>query len=330
MLDECDEQSREVFLQRLQALLRRADIANQYMKIIIAGRPHIPVTNELPVGCFTEIPLDSGDIGKDIYEYVVGNVRKLSATRNFTSLEQEIQDTLVEGANGMFLWVSLIVDSLNKIKHSTPKHIRQKLNELPRDIAALYAGILKRIDAEYEVIARVILQWIVYAVRPLTLEELAIAIAITPAHTSQEDMRDDMELDLKGLLQAIFGPLVVIGNDGTVNLVHQSAKDFLVDITSEGQGNLGSKKCFRYVSSRFGLSRQDANTVLSTACMSYLCFDELESIPPCLDIGSQQLSSWFDSTKRYLFLRYAAMYWPHHVRCISYDRVGLGDRKSVV
>jgi hypothetical protein len=95
-------------------------------------------------------------------------------------------------------------------------------------------------------------------------------------------MRDDMELDLRGLLHAIFG-LLLVENDGIVNLVHQSAKDFLVDISSEGQDNLGSKMPFRDLSSHFILSRQDANTVLSIACMSYLCFGELETVPPCPD-----------------------------------------------
>jgi hypothetical protein len=50
-----------------------------------------------------------------------------------------------------------------------------------------------------------------------------------------------MELDLEELLHVIFGLLLVVGSDGTVNLVHQSAKDFLFDISSGGQDNLGPK-----------------------------------------------------------------------------------------
>jgi len=203
------------------------------MKIIITGRPHIPVTRELR--CSAEISLDSGDVNKGISKYVAYKVRELSVNQQFTVFEQEIQDVLVNSANGMFLWVSLIVDSLNKIKHSTRKNIHQKLKELPKDITALYVSILGGIDAEYEAKARMILQWIVYAARPLTLKELKIAIAVTPEHTSPEDMHNDMDLNLKELLHDIFGPLLVVGNNETVNLVHQSAKDFLVDISSEGQ-----------------------------------------------------------------------------------------------
>jgi ankyrin repeat protein len=321
LLDECEEQSREYFLQQLQGLLQHTPTVNRYMKIIITGRPHIPVTREL--SCSTEIPLDSDDVSKDIYKYVAYKVRKLSVNRQFTALEQEIHDALVKGANGMFLWVSLIVDRLNKVKHSTPKDIRQELKKLPKDITELYVGILNDIKDEYEVKARIILQWIVYAAQPLTLKELAIAIAVTPAHTSLEDMSDDMELDLRGLLHAIFGPLLVVGNDGTVNLVHQSAKDFLVNISSGGQDNLGSKISFCDLSSRFGLSRQDANTVLSSACMSYLCFDAFEIGPPSTCAGYWDREPLIELEKRYLFLHYAAMYWHHHLHCIGYDKMKL-------
>ena len=283
------------------------------MKIIITGRPHIPVARELRRS--TEISLDSGAVSKDICKYVADKVRELSVNRHFAALEQEIQDALVNGANGMFLWVSLIVDSLNEIKLSTPKAIRQKLKELPKDITALYVSILDSINAKYEVQARKILQWVFYAAQPLTLKELATAIAVTPAHTSLEDMRDDMELDLKGLLHAIFGPLLVVGNGGTVNLVHQSAKDFLVDVSSEGKDNLGSEMSFHVLSSRFGLSMQDANIVLSTACMSYLCFDEFEIGPPRANFWER--GPLIDLEEKYLFLRYAATYWHHHLHYIS-------------
>jgi hypothetical protein len=293
----------------LQALLQRSPIVNRHPKIIITGRSHIPVTKELT--CSTEISLNSDDVIKDIDKYVADKVSELSVHRRFTSLQQEMQDALVKGANGMFLWVSLMVDNLKKIKHSTPKDIRQMLRELPKDITALYAGILNRIDAEYEVKARVILQWIVYAARPLTLKELTIAITITPAHTSLEDMRDDMELDLRGLLHTIFGPLLVVGNDGIINLIHQSAKDFL---SSEGQDNLGSKTSFCDNS-------QDANTVLSAACMSYLCFDAFEFERPRTDEWDKE--PLIDVMKRYHFLHYAATYWSHHVHCISYDNMKL-------
>jgi hypothetical protein len=71
------------------------------MKIIITGRPHIPVIKELR--CSTEISLDSGDISKDICRYIVDKVSELSVNRGSTALGQEMQDALVKGANGMFL-----------------------------------------------------------------------------------------------------------------------------------------------------------------------------------------------------------------------------------
>jgi len=95
------------------------------MKTIIIGRPHIPATKELK--CSTKVSLDSDDI----YKYVVDKVSEPPIDQNLLPSDRA---HLVTGANRMFLWVSLIVDNLSKIKHSTPNEIHQKLKKLPTDI----------------------------------------------------------------------------------------------------------------------------------------------------------------------------------------------------
>jgi len=175
----------------------------------------------------------------------------------------------------------------------------------------------------------VVLQWIVYAARFLTLEELATAIAITPVHTSQEDMRGDMELDLKGLLHAIFGPLLVVGNGGIVNPIHQSTKDFLVGISSERQDNLGSKRH----------STTFLPILVSRVKMQILCFqlpachacpfDTSVTGPSFTGKWSSERQTVIDLKAKYLFLHYAATYWLHYVHCIGYDKMKLSLYKHV-
>lgn len=219
----------------------------------------------------------------------------------------------------MFLWVSLIVDDLYATNQSKPKDIRRKLKELPGDIAELYARILNGIKSEDEAQAQRILQWIVYSARPLTLEELATAITVAPKHTSLEDMQEDMDLDLRRLLHTIFGSLLVIGKDGTVNLVHQSAKDFLTNTNSEQEPiqSLTVPSSSNDLHSRFGLQSNDSNTALSIACMSYLCFNVFE-----IELSSRTYEECLELRKKHVFLHYVAMHWPYHVNCTGhFDRV---------
>jgi hypothetical protein len=103
--------------------------------------------------------------------------------------------------------------------------------------------------------AKNILRWVVWAERPLTLQELTITTAIRPEQQSTSDMSKMMRFDLEGDPHSILGLLINIRN-GLVYLVHQSAKDYLKvmdQITSEE------------ISARFN----ESNLYTSTCCLAY-------------------------------------------------------------
>jgi len=219
VIDECDEESRTDLLNRLQHLLKGHSVGKR-IKIIITSRPHIPVKSHLP--SVVDILLNADNLMQDITDFVTAEIRKLP--RFPATLRDEVQDVLIRGANGMFLWVSLILDDLQKSTTTRPRIIRDKLRSLPKTLPELYANILRKIKPEDEATASTILRWIVWAARPMTLQELAIAIAIRPNDTSMSSIQDEMETDLERVLRLVFGPMLNIDIDGTVHLVHQSAK----------------------------------------------------------------------------------------------------------
>ena len=53
------------------------------------------------------------------------------------------------------------------------------LRDLPETLEGLYEDLLKRIPKDYKEKARLILMWLTYSLQPLTLEELASAVAIS-------------------------------------------------------------------------------------------------------------------------------------------------------
>lgn len=80
-----------------------------------------------------------------------------------------------------FLWVSYQLDDI--YEQPSTEDIRAILASLPADMHGTYIRILRLIGQQHkslkEVVRRV-LMWVVSAERPLSLEELAVAVAITP------------------------------------------------------------------------------------------------------------------------------------------------------
>ncbi|KAF4631092.1 hypothetical protein G7Y89_g7033 [Cudoniella acicularis] len=88
----------------------------------------------------------------------------------------EIEETLRDGAHGMFRWVVCQLDSLKKCLKLDA--LRRALNSLPKTLDDTYARILRSIDEEYSQDAFRILQWLAYSARPLRIEEVAEVVAV--------------------------------------------------------------------------------------------------------------------------------------------------------
>jgi len=297
------------FLDQLQHLFQDPSVRRK-VKVLITSRPHILVALYFTA---TEISLDACSLKSDITTFAVSEVNKLP---QFSAMAQEIQQVLIDGANGMFLWVSLILDDLKTSFTSKPRIIREKLKTLPSTLPDLYKDILRKIKPENQPAANTILQWVVWAMRPLTLKELTIATAIRPHDTSLSTMEDEMELDMKTVLRLIFGPMLKIEANDTVHLVHQSARDFL------RSNNLSSQS-----PALWNLSSTKSNLLLATSCLTYLSFDELECGPvtPGFTSGEhhKQLEILENRKIENQLLSYAAENWSHHTSQTDHEDLDL-------
>ncbi|KAF8249183.1 hypothetical protein K440DRAFT_660436 [Wilcoxina mikolae CBS 423.85] len=298
---ECEEVSRTKLLDQLQHLLRHTTTSRP-IKIIITSRPHIPVAFHLTD--VIKLPLVAEDLQSDITTFVKSEVHKQPQFSG--SLGEEVRKALIDGANGMFLWVSLILDDLKKSTTTTPRDIRKALKTLPPNLPGVYINILRKIRMEDQQAAQTILRWLVWAIRPLTLQELAIAIAILPEHTSMLSMEDDMHTDLRQVLRLVFGPIVRIDDNDTVHLIHQSAKDFLSKMNTPMESTLS-----------FCLSSAESNLQLAISCLTYLSFDECEDGPVNHDYRWESKQDMQIRQRKLPFLDYAATHWPEHTRQID-------------
>ena len=151
-----------------------------------------------------------------------------------------------------FLLAQLHISSILR-KHSR-KDVERALKELPEGLASTYDQIMQRIgdqgeeDAE---LAREILSWLTYALRPLTVSELQQALAIKPQdHTFDEDALIHEET----MASVCVGLVVIDQESGVIHFVHYTTLEY-------------------FTSTRSILFPNSPLNVVST-CLTFLLFDE--------------------------------------------------------
>ncbi|KAF2643096.1 hypothetical protein P280DRAFT_477941 [Massarina eburnea CBS 473.64] len=137
----------------------------------------------------------------------------------------DIQDVLSNSADGMFLWVALQLEFLCDMQ--TDQEIRNALTELPKDLSDTYMRILRKRQPSGSIYQRRIFELVVVAVRPLTLDEMRVALSVTPGDTNWSTSR--LLNDVLATLACCGCLLAVDEEDHTVRLVHSSVETFLLD-----------------------------------------------------------------------------------------------------
>lgn len=226
------------------------------------------------------------DTKYDIALYLGANMDQIP------SIEEEDEDEMVskilEKSAGCFLWVSLILHELRRAHTST--EIRQVLEEVPSDMNSLYSRILDSMSKAPpygRVLARAILTWTVCSSRPLTTDELYQALQI--------DMKDKID-NIKASIEARCGQFVYVDAQSRVQMVHQTARDFLLQASDF---------------SEFGIEERMGHKRLFMTCLEYLNGSEMRSPK------HRRLSSGSVTRGRGPFVDYACNSFFEHVGHVS-------------
>ncbi|ETS84247.1 hypothetical protein PFICI_02272 [Pestalotiopsis fici W106-1] len=212
---------------------------------------------------------------QDICCYVRDKLYFKDDRRLATRIRVELQTK----ASGIFMWVVLVIDMLNREYDSGQKHkILEKIRELPYDLHELFRDIFTRGPGPSQGLL-LCLQWILFAKYPLTPRQLYLAIIsgtepnyLVRCH-SKEISDDDVE---RYILNASRGLAEITKSwRWTVQFVHESIKDFLVkengigtiwaDLKTslEGQSQEALKRCcLQYQTTVYALLRQTVSIAL--------------------------------------------------------------------
>ncbi|KAK7529655.1 uncharacterized protein J3D65DRAFT_174598 [Phyllosticta citribraziliensis] len=219
-----------------------------------------------------EISANGDDVNKFIEQRIENDADLKEYTKDTRGLKEEIQKAIKSRANGMFLLVQFHMDALADA--TTVTEIREALEALPSKLNEVYENALERIRKQgkaREDCAMSILGWILFAFRPLGVQEFRHALAIRPG----KDF-DFNNLILEKNITGFCCGLVSIDRDlGAVTLFHKTAMEFFDDRRKN--------ELFLSFHSRIAL-----------ACATYLCTPELEEYT---DPESGALTLWpnFDS-----------------------------------
>jgi hypothetical protein len=150
-------------------------------------------------------------------------------------LIEEMKSEIQQRAQGVFLWAELVVHILNKdCDRGNVKTLRSRLDEIPDGLDDLFQDILTRGVQQNQYLIP-ILQWILYAQRPLTPEELYLAVHSGTFDSTYLKPWSEREIGLqsvhlfildssKGLAETTK---VTNRQKSTVQFIHESVRDYL-------------------------------------------------------------------------------------------------------
>jgi len=126
-------------------------------------------------------------IAREIDIYIRARVQGIQTILKLGPAEEQL---LLEGLlcvrNRTYLWVYLTLDVIQHDIDINKAGIRGAISRIPPTVDEAYEKILKRSADPEE--ARKLLHIIVTAARPLTLEEMALALALRQDHRSHQDL----------------------------------------------------------------------------------------------------------------------------------------------
>ncbi|KAF5590988.1 zinc finger C2H2-type integrase DNA-binding protein [Fusarium pseudocircinatum] len=226
-LDECEREERKVitqwFRQVVESLPKNAP--DRLRCLLVSQDDRIGVKDLQGVAKITIEPKDNY---QDVLVY--SRVQAEELRRKFEFSEEESSRIAVDVAGsvkGIFLLARLIW--INLIAQITLAEVEEQMKEFPPEINEAYERIMDRIihkaPQQTGTGALQLLGWLVCAKRPLKWHEIQSLKSINLDQQLVDFARHKFSVSGKDLC----GSLVELREDGTLELIHVSAKMFLID-----------------------------------------------------------------------------------------------------
>jgi WD40 repeat protein len=198
-------------------------------------------------------------------------------------------DSIMRKASGCFLWVRLVLSEMRTVH--TADEVREVLEDVPSDMDSLYSRILESMSSlkRGKALTKAILAWVTCSVRPLKIEELHEALEL--------DVGNNI-VSVRRSIASTCGQLVYVDSSSRVQLIHQTARDFLLRADNM---------------SEFAMERKEGHRRLAMVCLKYLRSSKMAGPKP----RKLSATSKAGDNDRSPFLAYAGNALPNHIAMVS-------------
>ncbi|KXH34120.1 hypothetical protein CSIM01_07122 [Colletotrichum simmondsii] len=258
ILDALDESTtRREVLAWLEDMFRSWKL--EHVQFLYTSREEGEFLHRIPdlIGDQCCLRLDPEAIDADIRSYVISKTLHMFTKAEMSNDRLEkIQTDIGNRANGMFLWAACQVANLAKQAYSTDEKLQEALDVLPAYLQYTYDGVFHNIPQSYRSNVIRLLQFIVYARRPLTLTEAADILVIDIEDGHPRFNREARFLHPTHCLQMLPSLVSTIavqeGREAALelHLAHFSVKQYLL--------------------SQMDFGRMHASIAITMTCLAYL------------------------------------------------------------
>lgn len=283
----------------------------------------------------------------DIVCYIENSIQKSSILKRVSAkLRAQIVENLSTGAQGMFIWVELMLKEL--LKKRSEATIRKSLDEAPKGLKEVLRHVLESLSSsltedELEYLNE-LLAWTTCAQRPLSLGELDAILKLKSPEgegiiylegawqkqfasffslTREDGLLTEEVLSMNRNIVDSDDEQEENGQEGgfedvtdfdsnptttEVTFCHASIGDFFRD---ESQGKVSAGEGYPAI----GVNYNKAKMSVLKTCLQLFCDDELVKKPQ----GSSQS-----------MMSYASTNWQAHLRMVDPSKMNMTERKEIV
>jgi ankyrin repeat protein len=325
-LDECGEGSAKSLLEDFKDLTCRAKSEHAHFKVCLSSR-HYPI---LDLDIIPSVRVEQMN-GQDMQWYVRKQLRDIGPE----SKREQIETEILAKSNGGFQWVFLVTRAIldKNLKGIGLEKLLEELATCPQTLSKTYETILDGVPAADRHQMTKIFQWVLFAERPLSAQELRDALAADKdkSHGTVSDLRayegwSDTLADFERHVKHISRGLTHFqsremweqydphgeDSDREAQLIHQSVADFLMqEFVNLFDNHLPTAQ------SLVGSSHLQ----ISRSCLRYMT---LKDILEGAHLSRGTLSS------RYPLAPYAVRFLFAHIRKVEQERILQSDLLSVM
>jgi hypothetical protein len=299
-LDECETRSQRQLLQGFQQWFSKENKAQNFLKMIVFNRPNNTIEDAFDSVATIRLRREDEpeSISADVELVIQNRIGDLASKGLPPGDLSWLEYSLTTRADRSFVRTALMIELLfDAVRSGSSRNDLEDILEA-RDVDGIYFKLLCLGGMGSRPETRKILLMILAAAKPLSVEQLNVAVSVVPETDSIKDLRRGLKSDMERYVKYLCGNFVRVIRS-TVFLVHETAREFLLQQQQITPSPWGRQ-----------ITIEESHEELLRSCISILLLLSLEAQATAFRFYEirqsvpQELRPFFD---------YATEFWQTHI-----------------